>query len=95
MTKEIENKFIEKGSDLEHDRWARWQAYLHSKLIIHESGLIELPQELYKRWERQIVTPYSELSEEEKESDRKETRNYLPLVYDFIKDVSDDNLKNK
>ena len=42
--------------------------------------LLTLPIELYKRWDRQIDTKYADLSEEEKESDRKETRNYLPLL---------------
>lgn len=39
---------------------------------------------LIKRWERQIDTPYSELSEAEKESDRKESRNYLPIIDNIL-----------
>ena len=33
-----------------------------------------------ERWRKQIATPYNQLSETEKESDRKESRSYLPLV---------------
>jgi hypothetical protein len=78
-----EKEFVEKGADLEHTRWAKWQAYLHSKCVEHENGKGEwvcFPAELYKRWERQINTPYAELSEAEKESDREQVRPYLPLI---------------
>ena len=33
-----------------------------------------------KRWEKQMATPYSELTDEEKESDREQVRKYLPLI---------------
>lgn len=83
-------RMVEKGADLEHDRWARWQKYFFSKCKIkslHEVGgnddryvYFALPKDLYERWTRQIETPYADLSEEEKESDRKEARTYLPLL---------------
>lgn len=80
---EWEKEFVEKGANLEHARWAKWQKYLHSKCVEHENGKGEwvcFPAELFRRWERQINTPYSELSEQEKESDRKEVGSYLPLI---------------
>lgn len=73
-------RFVEKGADIEHDRWARWQKYMFSKGVVDSDGVFHLPKEFVDRWFRQVDTPYSELSEPEKESDRKETRNYLPLV---------------
>ena len=78
--KKIEKEFVEKGADLEHDRWARWQNYMFSKGQVGQDGVFHLPKEFVDRWFRQIATPYSKLSEEEKESDRRETRNYLPLL---------------
>lgn len=85
--REWEKEFIEAGAALEHERWANWQKYLHSKLyplgnseLSMNNHLKVLPTELYTRWERQINTPYSELSEKEKESDRNEVRAYLPLL---------------
>jgi len=98
----IEKEFVEKGADLEHDRWARWQKYMHSKMsgAIGLSNKVEeytLSVDLWERWNRQIKTPYSELSEEEKESDRKETRNYLPLLrtsaLELVKSVVEEELK--
>jgi len=83
----MENKklteFIEKGANLEHERWAKWQSYLFSKSEWTENGYL-IPKELCERWQRQIATPYSELSEEEKESDRVEVRSYLPLLKELI-----------
>ena len=85
---ENDEKFIEKGADLEHRRWAGWQNYMHSKMIhipllprefTVEKGML-LPDHLYHRWERQIITDYKDLSEQEKESDRKEVRKYVPLL---------------
>lgn len=82
-SKEIE--LLEKFASMEHDRWARWQKHLHSKLYpignnYPNPHLLVLPTELYQRWERQINTPYSELSEQEKESDRRETKPYFDLL---------------
>lgn len=92
INKRWEEEFVEKGAEIEHERWAKWQKYVHKNLYniaeqeperwkeLKNPHLKILPTELYERWERQINTPYSELSEQEKESDRKEARNYLPLV---------------
>lgn len=87
-TRGWEDEFVEQGANLEHERWAKWQAYLHSKLyeiddhrVSYNNHLKILPTELYERWERQIATPYKDLSEAEKESDRKEARTYLPLIH--------------
>ena len=78
----INESFLEEAAALEHERWARWQKYLHSKLVLpsQDNGWAWLPKKMYQRWERQIKTPYSELSEEETESDRKEVRKYFPLI---------------
>ncbi|NIO30186.1 MAG: hypothetical protein GTN75_00130 [Gemmatimonadetes bacterium] len=70
-----EDQLIEALADLEHDRWARWQRYLHGKCVGHG-----IPDDLWLRWERQIATPYADLVEREKESDRKEARRTVGLL---------------
>ena len=80
-----EKEFVEKGADLEHKRWAGGQSYLFSKSEWTKNGYL-IPKELCFRWQRQIDTPYSKLSEEEKESDRIEVWKYLPLIRQFLKD---------
>ena len=85
-----EKKFVEKGADLEHKRWAGWQSFLFSKSEWTENGYL-IPKELCIRWQRQIDTLYSKLSEEEKESDRIEVRKYLPLIRRFFKSGKEKN----
>jgi len=50
----------EELADLEHRQWAHWTQYI----------LANLTPENIERWKRQIETPYNELSEKEKDSDR-------------------------
>lgn len=95
------DEFVEAGADLEHDRWARWQKYMFSKMVEEErfeegshfkTGNYILPKEFVDRWFRQIDTPYSELSEPEKESDREETRSYLPFLEKAIRESVEETL---
>lgn len=64
----------------EHERWAHWQRYVHSKARRLPDGSLVLPPDLVARWEAQIATPYEDLSPAEKESDREQVRRYLPLI---------------
>jgi hypothetical protein len=50
----------ERLAALEHNQWTHWTRYM----------LDNLTPENIERWRRQIATPYAELSEREKESDR-------------------------
>ena len=70
MTKEME-ELREKLADIEHQRWADWQKWVHSKIECStDDGYGKIPLWLIDRWEEQIATPYSGLSEREKDSDR-------------------------
>lgn len=91
MEKEIDGK-LETWASLEHSRWLKWQAYLHSKLYEIDDNRVSannhlkiLPTELWQRWERQIMTAYSDLSEAEKESDREQVRPYIEDLKRAIK----------
>ena len=77
-------KEIEEFADIQHQIWSHWQKYLHSKLEYTEYtkdgklyACYVLDAGLYERWSKQIDTPYSELTEKEKESDRKIVKNFL------------------
>lgn len=74
------NELFEKLAALEHERWAKWQRYLHSKCVKNEDGSLTIPKSLVNHWTREIDTPYSHLSEIEKEMDRKEVKKYLRLL---------------
>lgn len=86
IDQEIIEDFVEKGAELEHDRWSRWQKYLHSLCKKNRDGSLTISKERVNHWEREIATPYSKLSDDLKEYDRKETRNYIPLLKEaFVK----------
>lgn len=71
----IRNKLAEYA----HDAWARWMKYLFEKCDHTQEGLI-IPAWAVKRWERQLSTPYSDLSAEEKKSDRVEADRMLKIM---------------
>ncbi|MCD1634453.1 hypothetical protein K7H91_11790 [Martelella mediterranea] len=79
-TDQIIDDLIEKLAGIEHARWAKWQYYLHNKATKQADGSLVIPADLVARWERQIETPYCELSEEEKESDREQVRSYTEII---------------
>jgi hypothetical protein len=60
----------EQLAELEHQQWAHWTKYM----------LDNLTPENIERWRRQIDTPYSDLSEAEKESDRRWVDKVLKIV---------------
>ncbi len=74
------DSMLEKLAGIEHEGWARWQKYLHSVCTEGPDGTLIIPKDKVERWERQINTKYEDLSDKEKESDRKEVRKILPLV---------------
>lgn len=77
----MEERLLEKMAAIEHERWAKWQKYMHSRILPTEhDSLMQIGSEWVERWNRQINTPYSELSEAEKESDREQVRPYLALL---------------
>ena len=55
---------------LEHNQWAHWTAYM----------LDHLTDANIERWKRQLATPYADLSEKEKESDREWARKALSVI---------------
>jgi len=74
--KEEKKKLIEILADIEHKRWSSWQKYLHSNLTKLNGSLIMSPKYV-KHLERQINTPYSKLTENEKDSDIEEVKKTL------------------
>lgn len=62
-------QLLEKLAEIEHDQWMEW-----SKAVAPE-----VSEERRKRWEKYWI-PYSELSEEVKEQDRKYARKVLSLI---------------
>ena len=70
----------EQLATIEHERWASWQRYLHDQCVRNPDGSLTIPAALVARWERQIATPYGQLSEPEKNADRAQVARYFHLV---------------
>ncbi len=73
-------ELIEQLADKEHASWARWMRYLFSKCEFLPDGRVAIPPGLMGRWTRQATTPYAQLSEQEKQSDRDEVAHILPII---------------
>jgi len=74
----VSDQLVEKLAAIEHERWADWQSWCH-KVLREHCPSPELEQVL-ARWDKQIATPYQELTEQEKESDREQVQRYIHLV---------------
>lgn len=70
----------EKLAEKEHERWADWQRYFHSKCTRNADGSLTVPAGYVAALERQITTPFTALSAEEQRADRDEVDRYWPLV---------------
>ncbi len=70
-------KLLEKLAEHEHKQFSHWMSYM----------LANLTPENIERWKEQIKTPYSELTEKEKESDRKWAREVKEIVSDHLSKV--------
>ena len=75
---------IEELAAIEHERWAHWQRHLHEQCDALPDGSLVLPSNLVTRWGRQLSTPYEQLSEQEKESDRDQVRRAIPISQRYI-----------
>jgi len=72
---------IEELAAVEHDRWSHWQRYLHTRCEPGpDDGSLTIPPDLVRQWTTQMNTPYAELSEKEKASDREQVHRYLPII---------------
>lgn len=71
---------IEELAAIEHQRWAHWQRHVHDQCERLPDGRLVIPAHLVGRWEKQIETPYDQLSDSEKESDREQVQKALPVL---------------
>lgn len=68
--------FTEQYAALAHEIWAGWYQWMSEHWHeYHANG-----EHFRKRWDRQAQTPYDQLSEEEKQSDRAIAYQFLNLM---------------
>jgi hypothetical protein len=76
--RDIDKELLEELARIEHIRWSEWQAWCHK--VLRDNNPSPEQGDILERWDRQIATPYAELSEAEKQSDRDQVARYLPLI---------------
>lgn len=79
----IINKLREKLADLVHKQWSGWMKYLFMKGTHNKDGTWTMPKWAVDRWARQMNTPYQELPEEEKDTDRGEADKFLEVFQHY------------
>jgi hypothetical protein len=70
----------EQLADYAHEAWSGWMRYMFSKAEQNPDGTWTMPAWAVERWTRQMNTPYADLSELEKESDRDEADKILAII---------------
>lgn len=80
MTNQIPSDLLEQLAAIEHERWSHWQRYMHEKAHRNADGSLTIPATLVDRWERLMHTPYSNLTDEERESDREQVQRYITIL---------------
>ena len=62
----------EKLAAVQHKIWSHWMQYLFSVGTHNQDGSYTIPRKEVERWQLQMKTSYSDLSEDEKKSDREQ-----------------------
>lgn len=78
-----EQELIEALADKEHASWAAWMAYLLGNLKRNDDGSLTIPSSYVEAFQRQINTPYAEMTEAEKQLDRDEVEHILPIIREY------------
>jgi hypothetical protein len=63
-----------------HTAWAGWMRYLFDRSVRNVDGTVTIPAPLVQRWDRQVLTSYWALPEDEKQSDRVEARKMIEIM---------------
>jgi hypothetical protein len=74
------NNQREQLAALQHQIWSDWVKHLFEVSIANPDGTMTIPRQYVQQWQREINTSYDNLSEEEKDGDRKQVDKMLPLI---------------
>ncbi|MDP7422764.1 MAG: hypothetical protein QGH40_12860 [bacterium] len=76
-----QKKTMEGLAGYAHGAWSGWIKYMFSKCEHNKkAGTLTIPKWAVDRWTRQSETPYSQLPDSEKDSDREEARRMLAII---------------
>jgi len=75
---------FEQLADIEHQRWADWQAYFMGKLDRLDDGRLAIPVEYEEALRGLIETPFADLDEKMKEANRREVARYWGAIEAYV-----------
>lgn len=70
----------ERIADTQHAIWSHWMKYMFTCGQFDDNGNWIMPAEKVERWQRQMNTDYSDLTEREKDSDRSQADKILAVL---------------
>lgn len=74
-----EEELIESIAAVQHAIWSHWMRYMFTCGQFDPDGTWHMPAFKAERWQRQMDTPYNELTDGERESDRDQARKVIAL----------------
>lgn len=74
------NEQLEAIAGVQHEIWIHWMRFLFSCGDLRPDGSFLIPPEKVARWQGQMERSYSELSEEEKASDRDQAMKVMQVI---------------
>ena len=75
-----DNKLREALAEVSHEIWAHWMTYLFSKCYYPTKAEMTIPEEFSERWYDQMETPYADLTEHEKDSEREQADKIIAVL---------------
>jgi len=79
----VNSPLLESLADVQHAIWAHWMEYLFSRCERNPDGSATIPATLVERWQRQVSTVYTDLTERERDSDRQQAAKVLTVLAEY------------
>lgn len=74
------NNQREQLAALQHQIWSDWVRHMFEVSTANPDGTVTIPSKYVQQWQHEINTDYSDLSEEEKDGDRKQVDKITQLL---------------
>lgn len=73
-SKNYNKELLDLLANLEHEQWSHWTDYYLKNDTLENR----------RRWKKQVETPYSQLSNRERESDKQWANKVLAIIYENL-----------
>lgn len=74
------DRFLNEMADEAHEVWSDWMKYMFRCGVMMPDGSWAMPPVMVERWQRQMNTPYSSLTSDEKDSDLDIAQRYIAVM---------------